>query len=530
MHSGRSGERELSIKMQKETNESRTRNSIFNISFALANRIVSIITSFANRTLFIYLLGDVALGLNSLFSTVLTVLSLSELGISSAITYHLYKPIEQNDLPKLRELTALYKRSYKVIGFVMLGIGLALTPILDKLVNFPDDLELDVNIYVVYILVLLRSVLSYLFYGFSQSIIEANQKQRLISIYTMIASIVTTGLLAVGLALTRNYYTFLVIMIVMEMAKNAFLYIYSKKHYAYVTGISNVVVSKKLKRSVFKDVYSIFVFKVTITIGQSIDNILISIMLGTLIVGYYGNYSMIASYVVAVVTMIINSLGGSVGNLVAAETKEYSYKVFLKIDFVNFLMMTIVTVCLFQLSNPFISLWLKDDKYLMSQAVVALLCANNYIISSMNVIYVFRNAFGLFNYGRYNFLFCGISNFFLSILMCKFWGIIGVLLATFISYFVISTFPFPYYLYSKGFNRSPKKYVIEMVLRYGLVIFIAFVCKVACEILFKENTWFTFIGSGIVCVIITVIIISVVYFGTERFKSLIGDVKRFLRR
>ncbi len=510
--------------------ESRTKNSFFNITFALANRVVSILTSFVNRTLFIYLLGDVALGLNSLFSTVLTVLSLSELGISSAITYHLYKPIGQNDLPRLRELTALYRRCYKVIGIAMLVIGLALMPVLDKLVNFPENLEIDVNIYVVYFLVLLRSVLSYLFYGFSQSIIEANQKQRVISIYTMVASIVTTALIAVGLALTKEYYIFLAIMIVMEIAKNAFLYIYSKNHYDYVTGLTNVKVSKQIKRSVFKDVYSIFVFKVTITIGQSIDSILISIMLGTLIVGYYGNYSMIASYVVAVITMIINSLGGSVGNLVATETKEYSHKVFLKIDFVNFVLMAIVTVCLFQLSNPFISLWLHDEKYLLNESVVVLLCANNYIISSMNAIYVFRNAFGLFNYGKYNFLFCGISNLILSIVMCKYFGIVGVLFATLISYFVISTFPFPYYLYTKGFNRSPRKYVIEMVLRYALLVAIAIVCRGVCSSAFKENTWMTFVGSGVICVIITVALISAVYFKTERFRSLISDVGSFISR
>ena len=157
-------------------NDSRTRNSIYNVSFALLNKIISIFTAFINRTIFIYVLGDAVLGLNSLFSTILTVLSLSELGISSAITFHLYKPIEKKDNEKLRELTALYERCYKVIGIVMFSIGMLLVPFLKYLVNFPTDNPLKVSVVRVYILTLLRSVLSYLFWVFKKLLLLLSAK------------------------------------------------------------------------------------------------------------------------------------------------------------------------------------------------------------------------------------------------------------------------------------------------------------------------------------------------------------------
>lgn len=506
-------------------NDSRTRNVAYNMSFALLNKVVSIITSFINRTVFIYILGDAVLGLNSLFSTILTVLSLSELGISSAITFHLYKPIENRDYTKLMELTALYERCYKVIGIVMFFIGIILIPFLKDLVNFPNNNTLDGSIQCVYVLTLLRSVLPYLFYGFSQSIIEANQRQRVVSIYTMVANIVTTGMLTTGLLLTHNYYTFLIITIGMEMIKNIFLYVYSRKNYKYVKNLRHISISKETKKSIFKDVFSVFIFKVTTTIGQSIDNILISIMLGTIIVGYYGNYTMITTYVISTVTMLINSFSGSVGSLIASKTKEYSHKVFLEIDFINFILMAIVTVCLNQLLNPFIHLWLRDSRYLLSWEVIALICANNYIISSLDTIYLFRNAFGLFKYGKYNFFFCGILNLILSILLGKSYGIIGILGATFISYFIISTFPFPYYLYKKGFKMSPVKYIIEIFIRYGIVIAIAFICHLLCSNIFKENTWFNFIGQGILCVVVSIAVVCLIYFRTERFNRLLQGIR-----
>lgn len=346
----------------------------------------------------------------------------------------------------------------------------------------------------------------------------------------MTANVVTTVILAVGLLLTHNYYTFLLITIGMEMTKNIFLYLYSRRNFKYMKGLKHVSISRETKKSVFKDVFSVFVFKVTVTVGQSIDNILISILLGTIIVGYYGNYTMITTYVVSTVTMLINSLGGSVGNLIASETKEYSHKIFLKIDFINFILMAIVTVCLNQLLNPFILLWLKDSRYLLGWEAVALICANNYIISSLDTIYLFRNAFGLFKYGKYNFFFCGILNSALSILLGKRYGIIGILAATFISYFIISTFPFPYFLYKKGFDRSPVKYMIEMLARYGMVMGIAILCHILCNIAFKENTWFGFIGQGIVCIVVTMTVICLAYFRTERFKTLLQSGKTLCKR
>lgn len=504
---------------------SRTKNSVYNVSAAMSNKIITIITAFLNRTIIIYLLGDVFLGLNSLFTTILTVLSLSELGFTSAITFHLYKPIKDENISKLKEISALYKKSYKIIGIIMFGAGILLMPFLNKLVNF--DVRYDVNIYIVYLLTLTRSVVSYWFYGFSQSIIEANQKQHIISTYSSISNILSTILVFFGLFIFKNYYLYLSILILVEIIKNLFLYHYSTKNYEYLKDLKHIPISKDLKKSVFKDVYSVFIFKISTTISQSIDNIIISSMIGTIFVGYYGNYTLIATYAISMVTMIINSLGASVGNLNATSNKKNTKSVFLQIDLLNFIMLSITVVCLNQLLTPFMSFWLKDSKYLLSNVCVYLICANNYLNSSHNAIYIFRNALGLFTYGKYNFLLCGICNLILSIILGNMYGIVGVLLATFLSYLFISTFSFPYHLYNKGFHESSFPYMIEMIFRMILVLFMCFSSKVICSFI-PGDSLLSLICQGIICTFIVITIVYLAYFKTRKFKCLIARFKPFL--
>lgn len=504
--------------------ESRTRNSIYNASFAALNKGILIVTGFINRTVFIYLMGKEFLGLSSLFTTVLTVLSLSELGISSAVTYHMYEPIQKRDYSKLEEIIQLYRKSYRIIGVVMLVIGFMLLPILPYIVNF--DADTGINIYVVYLLTLLRSVISYLCYGYAQSVIEANQKQRVISNYTSISNVITMIVVTTTLYITHNYYLYLIILIVVEVVKNVFLYVYSRKNYEYINPDRTVKVSVKLRKSVFKDVFSVFVFKITATIGQSVDNIVISIFLGTVIVGYYGNYTMLVAYIITTITLIINSFGGSIGNLNASGDRRQLKNVFYQIDLVTFWLMAVSSVCLVQLLNPFIVFWLKDSSYVLSEEVVYLVCANNYINSSLNAIYIFRNSLGLFKYGKYNFLICGISNLILSVILCMYLGIEGVLIATFISYLVISTLPFPYYLFKYGFGESSKPYILEMFARYVMMVGMCFICKKLCTPFMYNYSFWSLVVQGIICVVTVSIILFVIYGRTEKFRILVRRVKQ----
>jgi O-antigen/teichoic acid export membrane protein len=506
---------------------SRTRNSVFNISAAFLLKICTIFTSFVSRTIIIYILGDVVLGLNSLFTTILTVLSLSELGVTSAITYHLYSPMKNKNENKLKEITLLYKTCYRVIGIVMFILGIALIPFLDQFVNI--NVDYDININVIYIMTLLRSVVSYWFYGFSQVIIEADQKQRVVSTYNTISNLISIVVIILALVLFKNYYIYLLILILFEIIRNIFLYIYTKRNYPWLNDLKNIHISSKLKKLVFKDVYSVFVFKITTTIGQSIDNILISMFISTILVGYYGNYTMIATYVISIATMIINSMGASVGNLHAENDLNKTKKIFYEIDMINFIIMAIFTVCLNQLLTPFILFWLKDTKFVISTLCVHLICANNYIISSLNAIYIFRNALGLFNYGKYNFLACGISNLIFSIILGKFFGLEGVLIATFLSYFIISTYPFPHYLFKYGFKSSPVSYYIEMTFRMVLVILMCLLSNMICKYISIKGLMGLVI-QGILCSFVSIMLISICYYKSDKYLSLINRLKNLISR
>ncbi|MEY8515919.1 polysaccharide biosynthesis C-terminal domain-containing protein [Lachnospiraceae bacterium 29-84] len=500
---------------------SRTKKSIDNVTMAVLNKGIAILTAFLNRTVFIYFMGEVFLGLNSLFTTILTVLSLSELGISSAITFHMYRPIREQNFKRLEEIVGLYRRAYRIIGLIMFGLGVGLIPLLPILVNYETDT--GINIPLIFVLTLLRTVLSYLFCGYVQAVIEANQEQKVISLYNSIASILTTVAITLGLWLTHDYYIYLSILILSEIIKNIFLFIYSNKHYKYIACSKGISVSKELKRTIFEDIKSVFIFKITYTVGQSVDNIVISVLLGTVMVGYYGNYILLTTYIMTTITLIINSLGGSIGNLNAENDKKKLVKVFYEIDLLVFWLMSVATVCLFQLLNPFINLWLHEEKYILGSSVVLLICANNFVDLSLNAVYTFRTSLGLFKYGRYNSFFSGVSNLILSFVFGSRWGIEGILIATLISNFLLNTFIYPYYLFKKGFNISPIKYFIEMFEKYMLVIFMCIVSNYFCSFINDDNIIFL-IFQGIVCCITVTIIIIFVYFKSERFKGLIRRI------
>ena len=135
----------------------RKKNSIRNVVFGTIYRYVTILGPFVVRTAMIYTLGNEYVGLNSLFTSILSFLSLAELGVGSALIFSMYKPIAEDDTATINALYALYRRLYKVIGSIIFAVGIAIIPILPRLIN--KDLPPDVNLYVIYLVFLCNNLL-----------------------------------------------------------------------------------------------------------------------------------------------------------------------------------------------------------------------------------------------------------------------------------------------------------------------------------------------------------------------------------
>ena len=139
---------------------SRTEKSFYNISIALIGQILAIIVSFFSRIVFIKILGNEYLGVSGLFTSIMSVLSLVELGVGPAIIFTLYEPLANKDENRLKSIMALYKKLYIIIGIIILVIGLIISPFLSIFIK--DTLDID-NLKLIYLLFLLNTSITYFF-------------------------------------------------------------------------------------------------------------------------------------------------------------------------------------------------------------------------------------------------------------------------------------------------------------------------------------------------------------------------------
>jgi len=457
--------------------ESRTANSFNNVLSGLVYKVVFLLTSFISRTIFIKYLGESCLGLNGLFTTILSLLSITELGIGEAITYYLYKPISEENSEKLSQLIRFYKICYRIIGIVFLGIGLLLIPALPYLVNLETDT--GYNLYIIYILYLVNSAVSYLFFSYPQTILSANQKNYLVTIIYCVFQLILLICDILVITITKNYFGYLIGRVFITIAQNLVVFIVAKAKYPYITQKPAGRLSKDEIKQMFKDVYGVFVLKISGKLIDSTDNIFISVFLGTILVGYNSNYLTFTAAAASIIVSIIFAFTGSVGNFAATNSKENTKILFYKIDSINFVIALLCSVFLFSFCSPFISI-IWGSEMVLDDIAIALLCFNFYIVNSLNVVFLFRNCLGLFRSFMYMQLIAAGVNIILDFLLVKALNVTGLYLATIFSNITIAVFPYIISLFKKGFESSSTKYVITVIMRYIWVLFTGAGCYFAC--------------------------------------------------
>ena len=320
----------------------RTSNSIRNSFSATLQTLVTMIVGFIAQTIFIRLLGAEYLGLNGLFTNILSMLSIFELGIGNAIVYNLYKPIADNDIGKIKSLMRFYKKAYNIIAILVLVFGLVIVPFLPL---FVKNVTVDINITIVYILFLMSSVASYVL-TYKRSLIYANQKNYIINYLHAGYIVILNVLQLLVLYLFKNYYIYLLLKIVCQLLENIILNVIANKMYPYLKDNDASKLDKKTEKSIFKKIKALFFHKVGSYIVLGTDNLIISTFIGIVVVGYYSNYYMVINAVNTFGFQIITSAVASIGNLLVTENAEKTYSVFKKIRFLNFWKYTRTIFCI----------------------------------------------------------------------------------------------------------------------------------------------------------------------------------------
>lgn len=504
---------------------SRVENSIRNTIYALGTQIISMLMSFIVRTVFIYTLGKNYLGFNGLFSNIFSILSLTELGMGTAIIYSMYKPVAQEDHRKIAALLNLYRTFYRIVGIIVAILGLSLLPFLDYLVSGIQDIpELEI----IYLLYLSSSVISY-FFAYKKSMLTVYQQDYISSRINLLINFIQGIIQIAILILWHNYILYLLVLTISTFFNNWLNSLYADYKYQYLKEYRSERVDEETKQKIYTDVKAIFVSRISSAIVTSTDNLLISAFVSTIILGLYSNYIMLINVVNTIINRILDSLVGSVGNLIAVESIERVYLIFKRVLLINYWLVAFSSMSFFILANPFITLWIGKS-YLLSSGIIFMIALNLFMRLIRNTFIMFNNAFGHFVELKKKNIIEPIINIVASLLFILVFkmGIIGVLLGTFVSN-ITTNFWFEPYLIFKKCQVSLKEY-FKIAANYLLTSIVAGgLTYILCDICLTGNSWVLFLIRIVICCIAINLIIILFYRKTDEYQYFMMLVKEVLK-
>ncbi len=504
---------------------SRTKSSIINVITAFIGQGLGFLISFVARIFFIKILGEEYLGVNGLFTNILTVLSLAELGVGTAITYSLYEPLAKKDKEKCKSLMYLYKKVYIIIGIIILFVGSLITPFLGLFLKETPNID---NLKLIYLLFVVNTGISY-FYSYKRNLIIADQNRYIATIYRYSFYFILNVLQILYLIKYKNYIGFLIIQIVFTFLENYFVSRKANKMYPFLLDKNVNNVDKETSTEIFKNTKAMMMHRIGGTIVNSTDNIILSKYVGLVQVGLYSNYYLITSALNLVTVQIYNSLVPGIGNLKAENNKQKEYIVFQRLNFVTFWMYGFLTLCLLIMFNDFISIWI-GNKYTLSFEVVLIIIINFYLTGMRKSVLAFRDAMGLFYKDRYKAVVEALINIIVSILLAIKMGIFGVFLGTFISSITTCVWVEPFVLYKYGFKKKFSGYCIDYLKKVMIMILMGVLLYFIRLQFIGVGTICRFLIELVICVVLINGIFWLLYRNTDEFNYFIDLLKKIVKK
>ena len=496
--------------------KSRKQYVTLNILAGSVSQVISMILQLIGRTIFIHSLGIEYLGINAMFYNILMVLSLADLGFGSAIVYSMYKPLAENDTDRVVALLTYYRKIYHRLALVVAVVGLGMIPLLPYVVNLTSDIP---YLPVYYLLYVVNIVISYLM-SYKYTIITADQKAYLITAYSLIGSIIQTTVQIIALLVFKSFMMYLLVFILRTFLVNWFQSNKAKKLYPYIQG--NMVLDKASKKSIFDNVKSMFLYKFGGVLLNNTDNFIISIMVGTVFVGFYSNYMTIIAAIFSFIDIIFGSFTSSVGSLNASDDEDRKFKIFNVLNFIVFWIMAFCSVCFLVLFNDFITLWVGKE-FVFGMLTVIVIVMNFFMSGSITTVAIYRDTTGMFKQTKFVFLITAFINLILSIILGRIYGLFGILLATAIARLLTNMWYEPFILYKKYFRKSPLIYFKRQALYWIITIG----CSLSTYLLssmISTISWLNLFIKLIICILVPNALILALFFRSKEFKYIYKHV------
>ena len=493
----------------------RKKNATRNIIFGVILKAYQIEVPFLMRTAMIYFMGVQYLGLNSLFTSILQVLNLAELGAGSAMIYSMYQPIASDDKKKICALMRLYKFYYRTIGCVIAFLGLLLLPFIPHLVK--SDLPDNLNIYVLYLLNLGATVLTYWLFAYKNAILDAYQRTDITSKIMLVTSTIQYFLQILILVFLKNYYVYLIVVLVTQIANN--LITAAIVQYKYPNYVAMGELEKDEVKQINCRIRDLFTSKLGGVIVNSADTVVISAFLGLTKLAIYQNYYFIITSVIGVVGIVFSSCTAGIGNSMVTETIEKNYKDFKKFTFLVMAIVNFCTSCFLCLFQPFMEVWVGNE-LMLSFGMVVLFCIYFIDYECMALLSVYKDACGIWHHDRFRPLCEAGINLLLNLLLVNIGGLYGILLSTIISMSFVSLPWLVMNLFNFVFRRSSSEYISILIQNVIVVIVDMIVCYAICQMVHLGGIM-TIIFRGAVCVVFSNISYFAIWKNNEDFKDAI---------
>ena len=439
----------------------RTRNSILNILVSFGSQAVSVVLLFISRKVFLYYFTEEYLGVNGLFTEILTVLSLAELGIGTAMMYGLYDAVAKGEQREICQLMNLYRRLYTVVGVIVVSVGLIMMPFLDYLIK---DNQIP-RIRLIFLMYLADSAVSY-FLSYKQTIIQANQKAYVVTGVAMGIRCCQILLQIASMVVLHNFYVYIALQIGGQICTNALLSAVSNKMYPYVRRNREGLPPKEKIRDIYRHIKAMALHKFGAVFVSNTDNLLISAFVGLGTVGLYSNYKMVLNSLKLAMSYIYNAFTAGIGNLAVTETPEKVHHIYKCLNFGMSLIYGWAAACLWLLFNPFIGTFF-GARFVLPEYVVFIIVLDFYLHGMRQMTLRFRDGMGLYWYDRYKPFFEVAINLTVSLLLVRNYNIAGVLLGTIISSLLTNFWVEPYVLFRHGIKKEWKTGLRQYFLRYG---------------------------------------------------------------
>lgn len=477
--------------------ENRAKRSAKNILTGLINKMIYMLVPFFLRTIILHILGAEYLGLNGLFTSILQILNLSELGLSQAIVYSLYEPLAKEDTKRINQILCFIRTAYRIIGSAIFGIGMLSLPFLDRLIK--GEAPEGISIYILFVFYLLNTSSSYFMFSYRNCLLVASQRSDINNIINSLLKIVEMILQLIALISFKNIYLYVFTQVICTNLHNIISFCVTKKKYPLYYP-SGKIESSELK-TIKKQILGIMYDKVCCVSRSSFDSIFISSFLGLNIIAKYENYSYISNAMYSIVNIAASSLIASIGNSVVKETVRKNYEDMNELMFLFAWFYGWISITMFALYEPFMQIWMGQNMILPIDTV-ALFTIYFYILCMGLVRAIYVQATGIWWHERLRAVVETIANLLLNFMLIKWWGLNGVILGTCISLLLINFIYGSRYIFKYYFVKEKiSDYFLQHATFIIVTVAVGIITWLLCECI-NENPIKNLIYRLVVCFLV----------------------------